>query len=97
MRLIVSIAAMLGLMGVVACHQTPQEAQNTPPIVQSGVCPAADLQNMIGQNADVLKSVRFENAVRIIGPDMAVTMDYSDTRTNFTVDAANIIQSITCG
>jgi hypothetical protein len=59
-------------------------------------CGADRLQGLIGQDAVVLRSMRFDGPVRVIHPGMAVTMDYNPTRLNFEVDAAGVIRRVWC-
>jgi len=80
----------LAFLACAACAQTPA----TAPI---GTCGAADLQNMVGQSADVLATMRFRTAMRVLGPDTAITMDYSPERINIAIDDRGYITAVTCG
>jgi len=52
---------------------------------------------MVGQSADVLATMRFRTQMRVIGPDTAVTMDYSPERINIRVDGRGLITAVDCG
>ena len=79
--------------------------QPSPPLVAPPVltpaaedtCNAAQYGNLIGQDASALERVLLMGPVRVVRPGMAVTMDYSAARINFSIDAANRINQITCG
>ncbi len=60
-------------------------------------CGAEDLQNLIGQPKSVLEAMRFSQRIRVIAPDMAVTMDYAPDRLNIHVTDAGIITQMRCG
>ena len=80
-----------------ACAQIPGPV--LPPVapVTQDTCNAARYATLIGQDATALERVLLMGPVRVIRPDMAVTMDYSAARINFAVDAGNRITGITCG
>jgi Peptidase inhibitor I78 family len=85
------IAALL----LAACvPQTQPTAKLLPP---QTACGAADLQNLVGQPAAVLQTMRFGQQVRIVRPGMAVTMDYSETRLNIDIDVNERISRVFCG
>jgi hypothetical protein len=85
-RLATALAATLALAACVP--QTP------PPDPD---CGAADLQTLVGQPASMLDTMKFSQAVRVIRPGMAVTMDYVAERLNIETDAASRITRVTCG
>lgn len=60
-------------------------------------CGAAELQYLVGAPARDLDAMRFEGPVRVILPDMAVTMDFKAERVNFDVNAAGRITRVFCG
>ena len=60
-------------------------------------CIAADIQDSVGMPLAELDIQSLPQPNRIIGPDMAVTMDWNPTRLNVEHDAARIITRIYCG
>lgn len=94
-RMIYRIAPVILLLA--ACAQTPGPV--LPPVtpIAEDTCNAAQYSDLIGQDATALERVLLMGPVRVIRPDMAVTMDYSAARINFAIDAGNRITGITCG
>jgi hypothetical protein len=80
--------------GLAAC--IPQPPRPTP-AEPADSCGAGPLQGLVGQPATVLHTMKFATEVRIIGPDTAVTMDYSAARLNIAYDRAGKISRIFCG
>lgn len=79
------------LLPLAACTQ--DMAQDSPP----AECPAAPMQSMVGQPLAVIDLAQLHQPNRIIGPDMAVTMDWRPERLNIEHDSALIIRRIYCG
>lgn len=75
----------------------PQTLPPVEPLPPETTCGAADLQNLIGQPATVLQTMRFGQQVRIIRPGRPVTADYSDTRLNIDINANEKISRVYCG
>lgn len=77
----------------------PQPAPAPGPAPQSDLtsCHAVGLQGLIGAPVALLPADGGWTVVRVIRPGQMVTMDFSATRLNVTVDGADIIQSLTCG
>ena len=73
----------------------PGETVATPPAEDA--CGATGLQNLLGQPASSLDSMRFSQPLRVIRPGMAVTMDFSAERLNIDIDQNEKISRITCG
>ena len=69
----------------------------TPPDEGLNACGAMDLQFLVGSPARDLEAMRFNKPVRVIYPDMAVTMDFNAERLNFDVDRAGRITRVSCG
>ncbi|WP_298092232.1 I78 family peptidase inhibitor [uncultured Sphingomonas sp.] len=67
-----------------------------------GQCRADRAQDLVGKpwaptsEADVLKRTGAK-ALRVIGPDTMVTMDYRIDRLNVETDAAGIVTRLRCG
>jgi hypothetical protein len=60
-------------------------------------CGAEALQHLVGQPVANFTPPPQAKAVRVIGPDMAVTMDFRPDRLNVEHDKANIITRVACG
>lgn len=79
--------------------QTPTgEATEGMPMV----CDAAPVQNLVGQKSTVAigrdaLARTGAKSLRVIGPGMAVTMDFRNDRLNIEVDDKNVITAIRCG
>lgn len=80
---------------LLACVE-PDTASIAPLPIET-TCGAADLQDLVGQPATRLQTMRFAGPVRIIRPDMAVTMDFVAERLNIYIDAAEMIAAVRCG
>jgi hypothetical protein len=68
-----------------------------PPAFDLASCHAVGLDGLIGQPVRLIPATGAWSALRVIYPGQAVTMDYSATRLNVRVNAAGIIQSLSCG
>jgi hypothetical protein len=88
---------VLGLLflGLAGCVSEP--VLTPPPIDMTENCGAEALQNLVGKPKSVLDTMTFAQPVRVIGPGMAVTMDYNPQRLNINYDKKDIIISLTCG
>ncbi len=75
-----------------ACIEPPAD-----PVPDGQTCGAEALQGLVGQDAAVLQTMRFGTTTRIIRPGMAVTMDYSPTRLNISINDRERIIRVTCG
>ena len=60
-------------------------------------CYAVGLEGLVGASVSHLPTNGGWSSVRIIYPGQAVTMDFNPTRLNVRVNAAGIIQSLSCG
>lgn len=78
------------LMAVLLASCDPQ----VPPQTN---CPAAELQDLVGQPASVLQTMRFGSETRIIRPGTAVTMDFLENRLNISIDTKEKISRVYCG
>ena len=88
-----SAAAMALVLFAAACVPAGGEVGGEP----VNLCGALDLQDLVGTPARDLEPAQFNKPVRVIYPDMAVTMDYNPERLNFDVDRAGLISRVTCG
>ncbi|WP_235829683.1 I78 family peptidase inhibitor [Frigidibacter oleivorans] len=83
------------LLGLVACMPEGGAGGGTPPMEDA--CGAAGLQQMVGQPASALDTMRFAQPMRVIRPGQAVTMDYNVERLNFAVGEDGRITRVYCG
>lgn len=60
-------------------------------------CGARELQSLVGQQESVLATMKFDQTIRIIRPDTAVTMDFRADRLNIRIDTQGLIGSVYCG
>lgn len=63
----------------------------------TGDCGAAGLQQLVGQPASTLETMRFSQQLRVINPGQMVTMDYSEDRLNIAIDELGRISRVYCG
>ncbi|MBW6507525.1 MAG: hypothetical protein K0B00_12335 [Rhodobacteraceae bacterium] len=85
-------------MAALALGACVSEAQ-TPPNTGDAAddCGASTLQGLLGQPESVLQGMVFAGPLRVIRAGQAVTMDYSAARLNVSLDAAGLIERISCG
>lgn len=92
-----------GHTGDDAAGEPPHQEQiRVAPGLEDNACRAEAAQRFVGQQADratVQAAVAASGAksVRVIEPDMMVTMDYRGDRLNIRVDANGRIVAVTCG
>lgn len=91
--------AVIAALSLSACAPMPPPGPMPPP---AGACNAQDAHWAIGQaaTADVVERVRFDTnsqIVRVVEPGQPVTMDYSPSRVNISVNERGAIVGITCG
>jgi hypothetical protein len=73
----------------------PIESETIPP--RPSECDVTAYQNLKWLDADVLKTRDLPAGTRVIGPNMAVTMDFRQDRLNFSIGKTNRIERIFCG
>jgi Peptidase inhibitor I78 family len=88
LRIIATLSA-LGL--TTAC--VPNAQSDQPPVA----CGASALAAFVGQPVAALQAAGLSIGARVIRPGDAITEDYSDTRLNVDLDAADTITRIWCG
>ncbi len=91
-------AALMALplvAALAACVEPPPAPLPEPPAGET--CGAEALQGLVGQSRSVLDTMKFAQPTRVIGPGMAVTMDYSAARLNIWLNEAGRIDKVTCG
>lgn len=94
------IGMMLTMSLLMACSQTSNGDNNTPPAPNApdlSTCDAANLQEFVGQSETVFDTSRLIGLSRFIRPDTVVTKDYRIERTNIYIDDFGIITRINCG
>ncbi len=82
--------AMLAIAFIAIAACTPRESAEP-------TCPAPQMQDLIGEPLAAISFDDLHAPHRIIGPDMAVTMDWNPDRLNIEHDAGEIITRIHCG
>ena len=93
---------LLAPLALAACATTAPPPEAPPLNAAGGTCNAASVQSHIGHTAQtaagpVLLRESGARSLRWIGPGMAVTMDYSETRLNAVYDDAMLITELRCG
>lgn len=99
-RFAFSLTALALPMALVACvnlSMPPADPMPPQPFPSENACGADELQDLVGQPASRLQTIRFGVATRIIRPGMAVTMDYSPFRLNIFIDDFERITAVRCG
>ena len=91
------LPAALSACNIMPLPTAPDLATEPLPAPVEDACGASDLQALIGQSASVLATMKFAIALRVIEPDMAVTMDYSANRLNIWLNSSDRIERVTCG
>lgn len=87
------ILVLMALLPLAACVQ-PERVILAD---DENACGAAQLQPLVGQSLDKFDASVAKGPVRVIGPDMAVTMDYRADRLNVLYSDDKKILSISCG
>jgi hypothetical protein len=64
---------------------------------RADACGATAMQDLVGNPFSALAAMTFAGPMRLIRPDMAVTMDFNPERLNIYLDEADLISSVTCG
>jgi hypothetical protein len=83
---------MVGLLILMACTGTKPSTQPA-----KDTCQAAAMQELVGQSAQVLHTMRFGQTVRFLRPDTPMTKDYRPDRLNIWINSNEKISRITCG
>jgi Peptidase inhibitor I78 family len=92
------VLLLLPLLAACAAPMAPAPPPGPPlPAPAEDTCNATARAALIGQPATALERVYILGQVRIIRPGEAVTMDFSETRINFDLDATDRIARIFCG
>ena len=87
---------------MLGCAPVPPPALEAQPVQGTASCEASKGQALVGRQrsgaveAEALR-ITGARAVRWIGPDDAVTMDYREDRLNIHVDARGRVTRVRCG
>ncbi|MBB5516792.1 hypothetical protein FHS89_002834 [Rubricella aquisinus] len=86
------------LLTVAACtvEEVTEKPCDADCVKEQSACGAADYAGLIGSNIAAVTLPATLNT-RIIGPGMAVTMDYVPTRLNIETDGNGVIIRLYCG
>jgi len=101
MRIVLTGLASIALAGCTPTvsdrGQAVPEANAVPP----AACSQSRAEAYIGKDAvavaDQARAAAGAASVRVIGPDQAVTQDYSNDRLNLETDAAGTVVRVRCG
>ncbi|AXU96209.1 MAG TPA: peptidase inhibitor I78 family protein [Erwinia persicina] len=89
------IAALVALSG---CQSGSNKSASAAPVdPEMDRCGASQYQQYVGKPLASVSSLRFENAVRAIPYNSAVTMDFNLNRINFMADQQGNISQVYCG
>jgi hypothetical protein len=97
MRPLLTLAALATLVACAAPLPPAPPPGPAVPDAASDTCGASARGSLIGQPATALERVYILGPVRIIRPGDAITMDFSEDRINFDLDATDRIVRIFCG
>lgn len=86
-------AAIIALLA--ACASPPAEAPATQ-APAADTCGIAQHSSLIGRSASTIDRASLPPRTRIIGPNDAVTMDYSEQRLNIMTDAQGVVTELRC-
>ena len=89
------IAGGAALLLLAACVTEDGPGAGTAPV--AGDCGASGLQQLVGQPASTLETMRFSQQLRVINPGQMVTMDYLEGRLNIAIDEQDRISRVYCG
>lgn len=93
------LLSILALIALFACDAPTAIAPSAPmlPSAENDTCNGLQHAALVGQDATALERVLILGQVRVIRPDMAVTMDFRPERLNFDIGSLNRITRIFCG
>ena len=92
-------SALAALCALAACSSDIIADPGTSygPRQRAETCGAATFQHLVGQPRTAVQGLPLPRDVRLIGPDMAVTMDHAPGRLNIRYDEGGIIREVFCG
>lgn len=90
-----TLAGGAALLLLAACVTEGGPGAGPAPV--AGDCGASGLQQLVGQPASTLETMRFSQQLRVINPGQMVTMDYLEGRLNIAIDEQDRISRVYCG
>ena len=82
---------------ILGCVAPEPDARLIGPPAEQDACGASALREWVGQPAAVTEGHPFTTTVRMLRPDTPRTEDYSPSRLNIEIDAAERITGVWCG
>ena len=94
-----SLALTALCLMLAACQTSAPDARylGPPDQIDLSRCGGGPILDLMGQNVSALPASGGWATLRVIGPGMAVTEDYSETRLNVEIDGEDRIIGVTCG
>ena len=89
------LAGGAALLLLAACVTEGGSGAAPDPVADA--CGASGLQQLVGQPASTLETMRFSQQLRVINPGQMVTMDYLEGRLNIAIDDQDRISRVYCG
>lgn len=87
-----------GILLLAGCQSASHhDKTQTTYVPDDDMCGASDYQNYVGKPLSSVNNLRFDNPVRAIPYNSAVTMDFNLRRLNFFADAQGNITKVYCG
>ena len=94
---VITIALSFLLVATTTGCQTEKTVPDIQSTATKTACKSEEYVELIGQDESVLDTVQLPDKRRILSPDMAMTMDYFETRLNFYLTETGKIIKIKCG
>lgn len=94
MHLMKKIACVAVLLALAGCQSATHKSAN---VDDEDRCGASDYQQYVGKPLSAISTLRFEQPVRAIPYNSAVTMDFNLNRLNFLGDKQDKITRVYCG
>jgi len=94
MHLMKKMACVAVLLALAGCQSAAHKSAN---VDDEDRCGAADYQQYVGKPLSAISDLRFEQPVRAIPYNSAVTMDFNLNRLNFLGDKQDKITRVYCG
>lgn len=89
---------VVGLFALTACQSASKpDTASVPQDPEADRCGASQFQHYVGKPLTALQGQHFEQLVRPIPYNSAVTMDFNLNRLNFLADKNGNISSVYCG
>ncbi|MBT8498569.1 MULTISPECIES: I78 family peptidase inhibitor [Pantoea] len=89
---------VMGLFALTACQSASKpDTASVAQDPEADRCGASQFQNYVGKPLTALQGQHFEQKVRAIPYNSAVTMDFNLNRLNFLADKNGNISSVYCG